>query len=63
MANVNMYSVTEDDNDWIIIDDSLEGEPSDVDYVDPRSREIVLDGVPGRSRFSDRNLRISTGRN
>ena len=67
MANVSMYSVT-DENEWIIIDDSLEGEPSDmnVNYVDPRSRKIDYDGsgggVPGRSRFSDRNLRISTGR-
>ena len=65
MANVSMYSVT-DENEWIIIDDSLEREPSDinVNYVDPRSRDIDYDGggVPGRSQFSDRNLRISTGR-
>ena len=68
MANVSMYSVT-DENERIIIDDSLEGEPSDinVNYVDPRSRDIDYDGgggggVPGRSKFSDRNLRISTGR-
>ena len=63
MANVSMYSVT-DENEWIIIDDSLKGEPSDVNvnYVDPRMDYDDTDGVPGRSKFSDRNLRISTGR-
>ena len=63
MADVSMYQV-EDENDWIIIDEALEGEPSDVEYVAPQSQEtLVVHGVPGRSRFSDRNLRISTGRN
>ncbi len=50
------------ESEWTVQDESAFGQDLERNYKVPGGREYVH-GVPGRRRFSDRNLRISYGRN
>lgn len=59
----NMYQVKdeEEEEEWSASDESASAQDLERNYSVPPSRKYVH-GVPGRRRFSDRNLRISYGR-